>query len=522
MKKAKGLVKKPAVARKAKSPDKRASITWPFLDSVHVPILVFSGAKRGNPVLFANDSAEELFGCEKQELIGLSLSALFAPPERQRSQAIMAVLREPGGRRLLEEPEMMARRRSGRKFPVKVTASSLDMDGERLIVVSFSDLTEQKRQETERENTAREVLRMSKLADIGQFIAGIAHELNNPLTIITGFAENIELFLESDIIKPEEIRSQLEPIFKATDRMTRLIGRLMRMVRQDDLRLNNIDIRDVVTDTLHFMHHRLDDFKISVHVDQPDPALVHCDPNQIEQILLNLLSNAIHALRKNRDTREIRVQTVTDQTGVRIKVHNNGPPIPAEIRDRIMSPFFTTKAVGEGTGLGLALSNGIMKAHGGDLTFNSSRSEGTEFILSFPPVTVSEVARPDAVHTVIIADDDESSRRMLAGKLKRYGFQVVEAENGERLLEEAKNHPQVECLFIDIYMPRTTPSLIIHGLRRVLPTALIYVVTNTTGSDLTESEIRKQEINGFLSKPIDHEAFAEIMRQLDGRIQSAA
>jgi PAS domain S-box-containing protein len=508
-----------------------STLFFNLMDSVHVPMLIFSDAASQPYLVSCNEAALHLLGYDRPSINKIKLTEIFHEAEYRRVQAITSILSEPTGHRLIEETEMQAVKKSGRKVWVKVTASSLhdsaDPETSNLIVLSLSDLTEQKQLQADRENALKEVLRISKLADIGQLVAGVAHEINNPLTIVQGFAENIELLLQTNNLQIDEIRLQLDLILKATDRMAKIISRMMRMVRQDDFHMTLVDLRDVVSDAIHFMHHRFDDFSIEVDRSMMTGCQVQCDPNQIEQILLNLFSNAIHALRKNTGERRLRIVIEADEYTVHLKIHNNGPPIPAEIRDRIMSPFFTTKPAGEGTGLGLALSYGIMKAHGGDLTFTSSRKDGTEFVLVFPAVaaTADETTRATPGRMVMVADENDVTRNILVSKLQRYGYQVFEAKDGETLIAQLTSLPAIEGVFVDLYLPRTAPAQIIPAIRHAVPKALVYVLTDNQDAQAekkSERLARRQGVHGFLSKAIDQEQFASIIRLLEGSTRHAA
>ncbi len=480
-----------------------------------MPILAFAIRGKRSRLRFANEAAQDLLGHTPETFAKLTLDRLFHADEKRRVQAIGEILLPPAGRSVLEEIEMQALRRSGRRIAVKVTANSIRAAGETLLLLSLSDLSEQKRLQTERESALKEVMRISKLADIGQLAAGVAHELNNPLAIIQGFAENMELLLEQSELSRSELGLQLAPILRATDRMARIISRMMRMVRQDDFRMIHVDARDVVLDAFNFMRHRLDDFGIQVEWELREALPVACDPNQVEQIIMNLLSNAVHALRRNPGARVIRVSAEKSEAGVRLKVHNNGPPIPEGVRDRVMSPFFTTKPVGEGTGLGLSLSYGIMKAHGGDLRFTSSAENGTEFALIFPLVRAEDTPAASPGRLLIVADDNDFSRQALAGKLQRYGYEVLQARNGEDLLGQIRLNPGIEGVFADASMPRTTPSRLIADIRRLLPKAPLYLITADPADKAAELAALRNGIDGVLGKPVHQEEFAEVIRLLE-------
>lgn len=509
--------------QKLKAGGPRPERLFRLFDAVHVPILAFELRGTTIPLCFANEAALDLLGHTQATIAKLTLRRLFHKSEERRVQSIGAILRQPGGKSVVEETEMYVLRHSGRRVPAKVTASTIQVSEKKIILLSLSDLTEQKRLATERESAFKEVMRISKLADIGQLVAGVAHELNNPLTVIQGFAENISLLLAQGELCKNELNLQLTPILKATDRMAKIISRMMRMVRQDDFRISQVDARDVAMDAVNFMHHRLDDFGIKVEWNLPEALPVHCDPNQIEQIIMNLLNNAVHALRKNPGSRVIRLSAETPPTGgVRLKVHNNGPPIPEEIRDRVMSPFFTTKPVGEGTGLGLALSYGIMKAHGGDLRFTSSEAEGTEFILIFPKAKAEDTIAATPGRLLMVADDNDFARQVLVAKLQRYGYKVLQAKDGEDLLAQVRLHPQLECIFADISMPRTTASHLVRDIRHVLPKALVYLITDNPADSATDLTTRRHRINGVLGKPVHQEEFAEVIRSLERRSKQSA
>ncbi len=508
------------MATRGKAPTKDVAVRFQrlcaLLDKVHVPIYLFSATIPGSPLLFVNGAAEVFLGHDPTMINKLKFNDIFHSSERSRVDAIKSVLREQEGENLLEESEMKVLSVGKRPVFVKVSASSVKLGSEKVILLYLADLTEQKKMQGERERALKEFTRISKLADIGQLVAGIAHELNNPLTVVQGYAENIELCLEDETINRDEVRLHLESILKASDRMARIISHMMRMVRQDDFRTLTVDLRDVVEDALQFIRLRFDDFGIEVHSHLDKPLFVRCDPNQIEQILMNIFNNAVHALLKTDGPRWLNIVAESADHGVALRVGNNGPEIPEAVRERVMTPFFTTKPVGEGTGLGLAMSYGIMKNHGGDLTFSSDK-EKTEFILHFPPSPLELKSTTEATpgRLILVAEDNKELREHLVSKLRIYNYRVLQAADGNELQTLAGSHPEIECVFVDMVMPSFMPHVGLQNVRKALPNALVYVLTDTLNKQSAEFSFKHDGANGFLAKPIDQEAFADIIRQIE-------
>jgi len=251
----------------------------------------------------------------------------------------------------------------------------------------------------ERELMQRDLLQTKKLAALGELSAGIAHEINNPLTVIQGYAEEIGALCEDHDPKVLTLRQYLEQIFTAVQRVSKITNSLRRFSRQSgpegDLRPNQLN--QVVEEALGLLEKKLRDSHIPIHTNlAEDLPLVSCDSTLIEQVLINILNNAINAIEDRGATLEARsnsrieLSTALDQgNGASITIWNNGVPIPPEIKDRILEPFFTTKEVGRGTGLGLYLSYSIMRGHHGRLSYDSGEAEGTYFRLHFPPLTAT-------------------------------------------------------------------------------------------------------------------------------------
>lgn len=231
-------------------------------------------------------------------------------------------------------------------------------------------------------NLHRQLVRSEKLAAIGQLVAGVAHELNNPLASIVGYSE-----LMTDEIKEEAPRQKLEKMIREAQRMRRIIENLLRFARQNNLEKKSTNLETLLQDVLalreyHIRHHEVE-LKVQV---EPDLPLVAVDEDQFKQILLNLLNNSMDALEGQSD-KKIHIRAL--RRGDRVLVHfdDNGPGF----RDpnRVFDPFYTTKPVGKGTGLGLSICYGIVKEHGGEIQASNLEHGGARVILELPTGTTN-------------------------------------------------------------------------------------------------------------------------------------
>ncbi len=228
-----------------------------------------------------------------------------------------------------------------------------------------------------------QIRQADKLSSIGILAAGVAHEINNPLSNIKLYAQ---ILSEGGIENDSTVASSLENIFNETNRATRIVRNLLEFSRQGMPELQRTEIHTVVDDAVEIMRPQIKLDQTEVLVQLPDnlPA-IWADRGNMQQVFVNLLTNAKHALHDKGGTIRIRAWHDTVNKKVILTFADSGSGIPAENLDRIFDPFFTTKEVGEGTGLGLAISYGIIKDHGGDIRVKSRVGEGTEFTISLPP-----------------------------------------------------------------------------------------------------------------------------------------
>ncbi|MDB4869665.1 MAG: two-component histidine kinase [Gemmatimonadales bacterium] len=336
------------------------------LATMDQPVLILGIDAR---VQYANTAAIREYGYESSEIAGLSVDD-FVVASAQVPTTIPAIPQD----QTLWTGEHTHRRKDGSEFPASVTLSHIRDGSDEIIglVIGIRNLTEERK-------VADHLGRTEKLAAIGELVAGVAHELNNPLTGISTFAQ---LLLE-DELEGEQLES-VSLIKREADRAIGVIRDLLLFARKTDERDVTVDVNTIVQHTvrLRALASRSNGIEVHMQLDQSAPK-ARGDEQKLQQVLLNLLVNAESALRDAK-VRHLSVVTRRKNGAVVIVVADTGHGMPPSVSEHVFEPFFTTKPPGEGTGLGLSVSYGIIQAHGGTISVDSTPDVGTTFTISLP------------------------------------------------------------------------------------------------------------------------------------------
>lgn len=409
----------------------------------------------------ANDAVHEILGLHPVRVVGRTLDEFVVEEDRER-------FRQEFQRVLDGKPSRMEVRmqHEGGVRIVSLAARRLPEAEPPMVLLLGRDMT------AEREMRAR-LAETERLAAVGELVAGVAHEVNNPLCTISAFAQ----LLERDGNLTGEQRESVEVIASETIRASQVLRDLLTFARRSESESATIQLNELIERTMRLRGYELGRFGITGNTQlDPDLPLVSGDPRQLQQVLLNLIMNAIQAMEPTgRGT--LCITTRTEGDLVILDVSDTGPGIPAEARAHIFEPFFTTKS--DGTGLGLSVSYGIVTAHGGMISIPRSGPEGTTFRISLP--AEERVVEPDepeerrqapsslAGIRMLFVDDEVALHGGIRSFARTRGFQVVTVPDGAAALDAARRE-RFDVVVCDLRMRGVDGPAFFEILRREYPT----------------------------------------------------
>jgi signal transduction histidine kinase/DNA-binding NarL/FixJ family response regulator len=379
--------------------------------------------------------------------------------------------------------------------------------------------------------TQAQLVQSEKLSGLGEFIAGVAHELNNPLTSVMGFSE----LLQQADADPKHKR-YLDMIHKSALRCQKIVQALLSFARRRTPERKPACVNGLIEAAVEILQYQLRTSNIEV-VTRLDPHLPQAmvDPHQIQQVFVNIINNARQAIESHQPKGCIRITSVKQGDSVRVIIQDNGPGITTENLSKIFDPFFTTKDVGKGTGLGLSLCYGIIKEHGGTITPCSKPGEGTVFIIELPitheAVDTTEEAHFDSSDTtnireghgkrILVIDDEEPILHMVREALIPSGYEVDIAPDGETGLKQSKKK-KYDVMLCDWKMPGLNGQEVYEKLRVINPTLSERTIF-ITGDTITEKtrKFLEQQNKICLPKPFRLAEFRAAIKKViaDGTSQ---
>ncbi|HET7241153.1 MAG TPA: ATP-binding protein [Gemmatimonadales bacterium] len=348
------------------------------------------------------------------------------------------------------------------------------------IVILVEDVTEQRVLEAQ-------LIQNDKMASIGQLVSGVAHELNNPLTSIAGLTE---LLLERDpqLGMPRE---HLRVIHDQAERAGRIVRNLLTFARKGVPEKSPVDLNDVAARTALLIMYELQLHGIELEsVTGPNPVLVLGDRHELQQVLLNLVTNAVQAVSTldRARGRNIRLEITRQDGDAVLRVRDNGPGVPPHLVPHLFTPFFTTKSPGQGTGLGLSLSYGLVKAHGGELVYEAPPEGGAEFRVTLPahdtpgPLPEPEASRPAAVsRRILVVDDDPAVHRVVSALFTPEGHVVEAVRSGAQGLRMMRER-SFDLIVADALAAVAPARLFVGALAADCPESFDRLIVGVSGS----------------------------------------
>jgi PAS domain S-box-containing protein len=458
-------------------------------------------------ILDANPKASATLGYTREEFLTLDIGELgTGEPPYTRQDAMAMFARAAAGEDL--HVEWYAKTKDGSFRWHEVAVKRVTIGGQLRILSLGRDITEKKRAAQELARQRETLYQREKLAALGSLLAGVAHELNNPLSVVVARAVLLEE--QGDAAA----RAVAVKIRTAAERCARIVRTFLGMARQQRPERGPVAINDVVTAALDITAYAVRTSNIEVTLDlATDIPYIPADADQLHQVMLNLIVNAQQALQERPAPRRIRVTSRFDAMGarVRVSVADNGPGIPEHLRARVFEPYFTTKPNGIGTGVGLAVSLGIVEAHGGTLTLDDTAGAGTVFHVSLPvgcidapDADATPDARPNtsaARRRLLIVDDEAEIRETLAQILDASEHRVVTAGSGREALDRMAGE-HFDVILTDMRMPDLDGRALYQEIERRWPHQAARVVF-VTGDTLSRAlrEFVQQSGRPVIEKP---------------------
>jgi two-component system sensor kinase FixL len=334
-----------------------------------------------------NRSAERIFGYTSAEVLGRNVGILMTDADQAQHDQYMRRYLESGVPHIIGRGrEVIAQRKGGASFPIFLSVGVLPHGKKKPQFLGFvRDLTPEREALSQQEALRERLILVSRLAMVGEIASGIAHEVNQPLAAITNYAWASQRLLGAPDPDIGEVRAALQEIGAQAVRAGEIIRRLRRLARGPEMRRETSSVNALVSEVTELARSEAVRHEVRYELDLgADVPALNIDGGQIQQALLNLLWNAVHALNSSvASPKQVRIRTrMTPERHIEIDVCDNGPGIPKALAPRLFEPFFTTKQ--HGTGLGLAMSRTIAEAHGGTLSYRANIPAGACFIMRLP------------------------------------------------------------------------------------------------------------------------------------------
>ena len=480
------------------------------------PVTVGMTRAEDGLILYESPASRRLF--LRDPIVGdLSARSFFVEPA-ERERYVETLYREGG----VDAFEATFRRTDGSQFSAAVSARLIDYQGEKVVVSSVFDLTERRRVEAEMARQREALHQSEKLSALGELLAGVSHELNNPLSVVVGQA-----LLMRETATDAKTAERARKIGEAADRCARIVRTFLAMARQQPTETRPVDVNATIEAALEVTGYmlRTADIDISLELTPLVPPIL-ADPDQINQVVTNLIVNAQHALAGAARPHRLRLMTSHDRRTDRVilKVSDNGNGVPEAVASRIFEPFFTTKEVGHGTGLGLAITHRIVEAHGGSIALEETPGGGATFVLQFPAHSMPARRRTDGAATafgpalsVLVVDDEPEVAEIVSDVLTEAGHRVAIATSGRAAMEKLV-YRRYDVVLSDVRMPDLDGPALYDLLEDRYP-ELRDRVAFITGDTMSTAIRRFLDRCGrpYLEKPVVPADLRRLVAQLGGR-----
>ena len=493
----------------------------------HNPALMALTGGDNRQFVDVNDAWLTTLGYSRDEILGKTGTELKLFPSAEQFTKVASQLRKE---ERITNVEMTVRCKDGSLNYGLFSGEKIISQGQHYFLTVMIDITDRKKIEEEQKKLQSQLIQAQKMEAIGTLAGGIAHDFNNILGAILGYAE----MAVDDCPADSKVTYDITQIVKAGNRARELVKQILAFSRQTETDLIPLQPGIIVAEALKLLRSSLPTTITIIQQINRDAGVVLADPTQIHQIVMNLCTNAFHAMEKDGGTLEISLEkkelTPKDllnephlQPGkyVQLSIRDTGIGIAPEDQERIFDPYFTTKEVGKGTGMGLSIAHGIVQSYGGSIRCDSRLGEGTVFHIILPAVDSSNLhvsektaVIPGGNEHILLIDDEELLVEMGKRMLERLGYRVTSQTDSIKALATFQNQPQeFDLVITDQTMPGMTGSRLAQKMLLVRPDLPIILCTGYSNL-ISDEKARSLGIKGFAMKPLAKNDIAILIRNV--------
>jgi len=473
-------------------------------------------------ILDANEAAIKLYGYGHPEFLQMKITDLSAEGDKTRKS-----IRQASD---ILIPVRYSKKKDGTVFPVEITASYITFNGRKINISAVRDISERIKFEKEKEKIKVQQSQAQKMESIGTLAGGIAHNFNNILNIIVG---NADLALW-DLPKWNPAYTYIEEIQSASFRAANIVKQLLHFSSDSDQEQKPTHAVSLIKNSLKFLRSTIPT-TIEFRKHLPDAEItILADPIQINQVMINICTNASQAMEDTGGILEVTVENMflekeaADKSPdlsagayLKIMVSDTGPGIPVEIIDQIFDPYFTTKEMGQGSGMGLSMVHSIVKKHGGTISVDSRSGSGATFSILFPIIDEKpegEFEMDDdfapGTEAILFVDDEKAIADMAQKILQRIGYRVEARLNPKESLALFKEAPYMFDLIItDMTMPQMTGVTLFEKIKDIRPDIPIIICTGHSAL-MNEEKAKELGVAAYVMKPINMKALSATIRDV--------
>jgi PAS domain S-box-containing protein len=479
-------------------------------------------------VTYVSPQSRDFFGYTPDEMKVKWMELMTSNPINQAGFEITQKAIQTGEK---QKPYILeGRRQDGKSILLEIEESPIiDENGKTVLIAGAArNITDRKRAEEEKEKLEAQLRQSQKMEAIGTMAGGIAHDFNNILSIILG---NTELAIR-DVPEWHPVKESLDEVRQACLRAKDVVRQLLSFCRKSEMQLRPIDISVILRESLKLIRSTLPS-NIEIRQDFDGGIwTILGDPTQINQILINLSANGSDAIGSAGGILSVSLENVEIarqdpelnlEPGryVKISISDTGVGISAEDMERIFDPYYTTKKVGRGTGMGLAVVHGIVETHNGRINVNSTPGKGTAFEIFFRSTDAAPVVEvpanntlPHGGETILFVDDEKSIVKLNKARLERLGYQVIGTADPLKAIDLFRHKSiQFDLVITDMTMPNMMGDELAAEMMKIRPDIPIILCTGFSGR-ISEEQALEKGIRAFVMKPLELKDLAETIRNV--------